>query len=416
MTHMGRRVVITGYELISPLGDTLDAVYQALCEGQSRCEVVDAFETDELRCDRAHAIADFTPETYLGKRNLRPLDRTSRLVLSASALALENSGWTEKMRAELEVGLVLGTMFCSVHTISEFDRRGLNLGPSYVSPMDFANTVINAAAGQAAIRYGLRGINSTISSGMASGLQAIAYAADMIRYGQATALLAGGAEELCFESFYGFDRAGLLADTTSATETFAVPFDAGRNGFVLREGAALIMLEDAEVAAARGATVLAEVKGHGSGYDLSCGADRQQAVGAIARSLRLALRDVGVEEDVIDGFSVSANGSVLADDHEALGIAEVFQERASALPVMAVKSMLGEMLGASGAMQTLALLAATRKGVIPGIRALQQVAEDFPLPQISSQTQGVQIRHGLVNTVSFDGHCCSLVLAAGDSL
>src|SRR5262249_36934227 len=145
-----------------------------------------------------------------GKGNIRPLDRTSQLVAAAAGLALEDSGGAAEMRRTQDVGLGLGTMVCSVHTISEFDRRAVAAGPTYARAMSFANTVINAAAGQTAIWHRLRGVNSTIASGSSSGLQAIAYAAQLIAGGQGTALLAGGAEELCFESFLAFNRAGLL--------------------------------------------------------------------------------------------------------------------------------------------------------------------------------------------------------------
>jgi 3-oxoacyl-[acyl-carrier-protein] synthase II len=191
---MERRVVITGIGVISPLGDSPVALHTALCEGRSSLQPITLFNTDSLVCKQAHALVTFTPELYLGKKNLRALDRTSQLVTAAATLALDQSGWSTEMRRQHEVGLVLGTMFCSVHTISEFDRRGLTLGPNYVSPMDFANTVINAAAGQAAIWHDLRGVNSTIAGGITSGLHALAYATELIRSGQATALLAGGAK------------------------------------------------------------------------------------------------------------------------------------------------------------------------------------------------------------------------------
>src|SRR5919107_1672316 len=205
-----RRVVITGAGLVSSLGDTPAGLHPALCEGGSGISPVGLFETRGLGCPLGGEVKEFDAQQYLGRRNLRPLDRTSRLVASAAQLALDASGWTPEMRAEREVGLVLGTMFCSVRTIAEFDRRALEAGPGYASPMDFANTVINAAAGQTAIMHGLRGVNTTVSADLTSGLQAVSYAADLIRSGRAEALLAGGAEELCFESFYGFDRAGLL--------------------------------------------------------------------------------------------------------------------------------------------------------------------------------------------------------------
>lgn len=407
---MQRRVVITGIGVISALGDSPEAFRTALCAGRSGLQPITLFNTDGLVCKQAHELTSFTPDAYLGKKNFRALDRTSRLVTSAAKLALEHSGWGPEMRGQQEVGLVLGTMFCSVHTISEFDRRGLTLGANVVSPMDFANTVINAAAGQAAIWHNLRGVNSTIAGGITSGLQALAYATELIRNGQATALLAGGAEELCFESFCGFDRAGLLCGSRHGNEEFPIPFDARRNGFTLGEGAALLMLEDADLATARGAHVLAEISGHGNAYDLSRGSADQQAVNAIARAMRLALQDAQLAPAEVACLSASANGSVLTDRYEAQAIARVFQEGTSHLPVTAVKSMLGETLGASGAMQTLALLTAMRDGVLPGIRHLEQREADFPLHQARPDNQQVHLRNGLINAVGSDGNCCSLVV------
>src|SRR6185295_1464670 len=201
---MRRRVVVTGAGVISPLADSAAGLHAALCKGESAAKPIELFPTDASGCRQAGEIRPFEPRDYLGEVNLRPIDRTSRLLLVAVQGALAASGWTPEMRDEREVGLALGTTFCSVRTIAEFDRRGLQHGPSHASPLDFANSVINAAAGQAAIWHKLRGVNSTISAGEASGLQAIAFATDLIRGGRAEALLAGGAEELCFESFLGY--------------------------------------------------------------------------------------------------------------------------------------------------------------------------------------------------------------------
>jgi 3-oxoacyl-[acyl-carrier-protein] synthase II len=411
---MERRVVITGAGVLSSLGDSPLALFAALCEGRSGVHPIESFSTDGLACRQAGELRAFTPELYLGERNLRPLDRTSRLVTAAAKLALDDSGWSAELRRRCEVGVVLGTMFCSVHTISEFDRRGLVLGPKYVSPMDFANTVINAAAGQVAIWHDLRGVNSTIAGGITSGLQAIAYATELIRSGQAAAILTGGAEELCFESFHGFGRAGLLCAPTDGVGECPIPFDARRNGFALGEGAALLMLEDAESAAARGASVLAEVKGYGSAYDLSRGTAPAKAVEATARAMRLALRDARMRADDIDCLSASANGSVPADRYEAQAVAAVFAERAPSLPVTAIKSMLGETLGASGAMQTVVLLAAMREGVLPGIRHLEHTEADFPLAMASPHNHQLNLRNGLINAVGLDGNCCAMVVARSD--
>ncbi|HYL05891.1 MAG TPA: beta-ketoacyl synthase N-terminal-like domain-containing protein, partial [Thermoanaerobaculia bacterium] len=274
-----RRVVVTGAGLVSPLGDSPAALHQALAEGRTGRRPVELRPAEarvEMRCRLAGEVRPFDPQAYVGDRNLRPLDRTSRLLVVAAQLALADSGWTAEQCARREVGLVLGTTFCGLRTIAEFDRRGLRLGPSHASPMDFANSVINAAAGQAAIWHGLRGVNSTVAAGEASGLLALAQAADLIRGGRAAALLAGGAEELCFESFFGFYRAGRLCGSAAGAgsgeadaEEVPIPFDARRNGYSLSEGAALLMLEDAAAAAARGATVRAELLGHGTAFDVS---------------------------------------------------------------------------------------------------------------------------------------------------
>lgn len=399
---MRRRVVITGAGAISPLADSPEGLHEALCEGRSGVKPLELFATDGLGPQRAGEVRPFEPKRYLGERNLRPVDRTAQLLLAAAQRALESSGWTPELRKEREAGLVLGTNFCSVRTIAEFDRRGLQLGPSYVSPFDFANSVINAAAGQTAIWHDLRGVNSTISAGEASGLMAIAMAADLIRNGRADALLAGGAEELCFESFLGYHRAGRL------TGGEPLPFDARRDGFILAEGAALLMLEEAESAAARGARVLGEVLGSGSTFDV--GSDGA----ALARAIRLALEDAGVEPGQIGFLSASANGSVEADRQEALGIAAALGSRAADLPVTAVKSMLGEAIGASGAFQTVAVLGTLKDGRLPGIRGLESTGDAFPLAGLSAETRALDDpRVALIDAVGSGGHVCSLILAGG---
>jgi 3-oxoacyl-[acyl-carrier-protein] synthase II len=277
--------------------------------------------------------------------------------------------------------------------------------------MDFANTVINAAAGQAAIWHGLRGINATIAAGITSGLQAIAYATELIRSGRTTALLAGGVEEFCFESFLGFERAGYLCRSHVDHEEVPVPFHACRNGLALGEGAALLMLEESESAAARGATVHGEIRGHGSGFDCLRGRNSQEAVRTIARTIRLAIQDAGVTAEHIDCLSASANGSVAGDRHEAWAVAAVLNGQARTLPVTAIKSMLGETLGASGGLQAAALLEAMRQGVLPGIPPLQQKEADFPLEMAGPENRELPMRCGLINSVGLDGNCCSLIVS-----
>lgn len=408
---MRRRVVVTGAGVLSPLADSPAALHTAFAEGRRALKPIELFPTEGLRFQQAGEIRPFDPQAYLGDRNLRPVDRTSRLLLVAAQAALESSGWTPEMRSEREVGLVLGTTFCSIKTIAEFDRRNLKLGPSYASPLDFANSVINAAAGQAAIWHNLRGVNSTVAGGEAAGLLAIAQAADLIATGRADALLAGGVEELCFESFLGYQRAGRHCGTNGG-DGRPVPFDASRDGFAQSEGAALLMLESEEGARARGARILGEVLGHASAFDPSAG-EGSEAAETVARAIRLALEDASTGPEDLGFWSASANGSVTGDRHEALGAAEAFGTRAADLPVVAVKAMLGEALGASGGFQALDLLLSMDDGVLPGIAGLDRTEEGFPLGGAQAETRQVDpasLKRALVTAAGADGVCCAVVL------
>jgi 3-oxoacyl-[acyl-carrier-protein] synthase II len=371
---VSRRVVVTGAGLLSPLGDDPAAVHAALVAGRSGLGPITLFPTAGLPCVQGGEIRGFAAASYLGaERNVRPLDRLSRLVAAAAGRALADAGWTPDLVAGRGVGLVLGTMFCGIHTIAEFDRRGITRGPSYISPLDFANTVINAAAGQTAIWHGLTGVNSTIAGGASSGLQALAVATDLIRSGRADAVLAGGADELCFETFYGFLRAGRLCGSMVESEgEYPIPFDARRNGFALAEGAALLMLEAAGPAAARGARVLSEVRGHGAAFDASRGEDDARAARAVARAVAAALADAGAVDGAAIGFvSAAANGSPAGDRQEGAGLAAALGPRAPEVPVAAIKALLGESLGAAGAFQAIDALETWRAGSLPGIPGLE---------------------------------------------
>lgn len=403
---MSGTVVVTGRGLICSLGDDPASVHAALCEGRSGLGPVELFETKPLTRPVAGEIKGFNAKTYLGNKNLRPLDRTSRLVTAAAHLALVDSGWSAEARSAHEVGLVLGTVYGSVRTIAEFDRRALEAGPMYASPMDFANTVINAAAGQAAIWHGLRGINSTLCAGQSSGLQAIAYAAGLIGSGRADVLLAGGAEELCIESFLSLERAGLV----SLAEPDPVPFEAERRGFLPGEGAALLVLESAELAESRGARVLAEVRGAGTAFDPALGQDEGQALRAAELALRSALSGAGFGPDDIGALSVSANGGSL-DDVQVKALSRVLGPRAGALPITAIKASLGETLGADGGLQAVVAIESLASGELPGIRGLRSLGPEFPFPLAGAQSRPLAGASVLLSSAGFDGHHCALVIS-----
>ncbi len=424
--NCARSVVVSGVGLISPLGDSMEALGAALTAGACGLTPVEAGlrgQVSQSFTPRSHpldgdwpavgAVTDFAAGYYLGEGNLRPLDRPGQLVAAAAALALNEAGIHREECHRRDVGLVLGTMFGSVHTISAFDRRAVTAGPNYAKPMDFANTVINAPAGQTAIWHGLVGVNSTVSAGTSSGLLAILHAAQLIEQGRCEVLLAGGGDELCAESLVGFGQAGLLAGgwlddaCDSVAKPCAVPFDRRRNGFALAEGAALLVLEEEGAARRRGACIRGWIRGAANRFDPSRGQDPERGRTVVAGAIREALSEAGWEAEAVDAVSASANGSVAGDRTEARALCDVF---GPSLPAMAVKSMIGEAQGASGALQTAGLMAAMCCGILPGIHGLEELESELPESLASARNRAVELRRGLVTSVGIDGHVGALLV------
>jgi 3-oxoacyl-[acyl-carrier-protein] synthase II len=403
-----RNVVITGMGAICALGDRIDQVFAAMCEGARPFAPPTLFAADTVPGHLAAEVPAFTPERYLRAGNIRPLDRTGRLALVGVDLALADSGWSVELRKTHALGLVMGTMLSGVHTIGEFDRRAQKAGPEYASALDFSNTVLNAAAGQVAIWQQLRGINSTTAGGAASGVQALAYAAQLVQTGRADVLVAGGAEELSFESFFGFSRAGWLAYQPDGTECRAVPFDAARNGAVLGEGAAFLVLEAEETAAARGARILGRILGSANRYDPAALMKSASDGHALAQTIARALRASDTEAQAIGAVSASAHGSLLLDGREAAGIEAAL---GASTPVTAIKAMTGEALGASGPLQAIAMVEAMRQGRLPGIAGLTTPDPAVRI-DIASATRPLAASRTLVTALTPEGNCAALVLSA----
>jgi len=300
-------------------------------------------------------------------------------------------------------------MFGSVESVSSFDRQILREGPRSVNPMGFPRTVINSPAGHVAIRFGLTGLNTTISGGAASSLQALAYAADFIADGRADVLLAGGVEELAAISYSGFCAAQLLAGSDGTSAGCAAPFDLNRSGFSVGEGAVVFVVESAEHASRRGATILAEISGSCTTHlAAASGAERQSA--AAARAMRTALAEANVACDAVGSVCAGANGSRVGDEVEAQAIRSVFGDAAATLPVHSIKSMVGETLGAAGAFQVAASLLTLREYVVPPTVNFQEADPRWGLPGITRQATTTAGDVAMVNSFNGDGINASLVL------
>ena len=404
----GRAVSITGLGAICAAGDRPSTIHDALCSGQSALAPSALLAADITGHHQVAEVRDFKPQWYLGNRPVGPLDRTGRLAAVGVELALADAGWTLERRKAQPVGLVLGTMFCSVRTIGEFDRRAQHAGPEYASPLDFSNTVLNAAAGQVGIWHHLRGVNSTISAGSVSGAHAIGYAADLIRRGRADAVIAGGVEELCFESFHGFRRAGWLAGSDNGAVGCSVPFDVRRSGVAVGEGAAFLVLEADDIAQARGAKILGRIDGFAAGYDPRREAERHDGANALSDVIRRVMKEAGAQITEVGFVMSSASGSPVLDGREATGIGGAL---GTSTPVTAVKSTVGEALGASGALQAIAAIESLRTGRVPGIAGLEQPDPAIEVSLLRPGVQATSARRALVTAIAREGNCCALAIS-----
>jgi 3-oxoacyl-[acyl-carrier-protein] synthase II len=361
---MDRRVVITGIGILSAIATGCKSYWDALRAGTTGFRPVTLFDTSPYAVKIAGEITDFDPLPLLGKKGLRDLDRSTRLVNSAAKLAIDDSGMILTDENPRLLGVSIGTTFGSLHSISQFDRSGLIEGPRFVNPSHFPNTVINSPASQISIRFGIKGFNTTVSTGFCAGLDALSYAADFIRLGRAECVLAGGVEELCEETLHTFHALGLLSGMSGA-EPVSRPFDAERDGLVLAEGAAVLVLEDEAHALKRGADILAVVLGSGNAFDSGADSTFNRASMGLISAIKLALSDAGIGPDAVGYVCACANGTPGLDRMETRVLKEALGDHARKIPVSSIKSMAGETFSASGALAVSAALGAMRQGFIP---------------------------------------------------
>jgi 3-oxoacyl-[acyl-carrier-protein] synthase II len=300
-----KRLVITGVGVIAPNGIGRERFFSALAQGLSGIRPVSLFDTAPFRAKLAGEISDFQPQDFLGPKGLRVLDRSTKLAACAVRLALEDAALQVNEDNCRDIGIVMADTLGSVNSICEFDRSALRDGAKYTNPAHFPNTVINSPASHASIKFNIKGFNITLANGFSAGLDAVIYAANLLRQGRAKAALCGGVEELCAETFAGLDKLGLLSAE-------------GRSGgFILGEGACIFVLEEAGEALARKARVLGEIKGYASLFDPQTAEECAVNTAAAERVKGLALQRAGVSE--AEEAADSAVKSLIGEAFSAAG-------------------------------------------------------------------------------------------------
>jgi 3-oxoacyl-[acyl-carrier-protein] synthase II len=408
---MKRKVVISGIGVLSPIGIGRDNYWEGLFQGKTGSREITLFDTAPFQVHHAGEITDFDPLSLLGKKGLRDLDRSTRLICSAAKLALDDAQLKITNENAHSTGVSIGSTFGSLHSIFQFDRTGLIEGPRFVNPSHFPNTVINSPASHVSIRSKIKGFNTTISTGFCASLDAVSYAADFIRLNRANMVLAGGVEELCEETFLGFHKLGFLSGTDSS-EPICCPFDARRSGIMLSEGAAVLVLEDEDHAVNRGAAILAKILGYGNAFDPSSGNHFNHAGQGLKNAIILALKDASLNPEDIDYICACANSTIGLDRMETKVIKEVFGKHAYTVPVSSIKSMLGESFSASGALSLSAGVGTIQNGLISPTVNYKERDPECDLDYVPNEARQQRVKTVLATSTDPYGQNTALVLGA----
>jgi 3-oxoacyl-[acyl-carrier-protein] synthase II len=405
---MANRVLITGIGVLSSVASGRELFWKGLEQGVTGFRPITLFDTTALRVRVGGEIPNFDAEPLLGKKGLRDFDRSTRLLCCAAKLALQDSRLEITAENANSVGVSIGATFGSLHSIAQFDRSCLLEGPRAVNPSHFPNTVINSPASQVSIRFKIKGFNTTLSTGYCASLDAVSYAADFIELGRAAAVLAGGVEELCLETFTGFHHLGALSGS-DGSEPRCLPFDANRNGMILGEGATVLVLESEEHARSRNAVVLGRILGCANSFDPGDAGSSHGGSG-LARAINEALQQASLNPGEIDCIFASANATRGLDRMETAVIKKVFGACAYSIPVTAVKSMIGETYSASGALAIAAATGAFHTGILPATAGYLTKDPECDLSYVHGSGLRKQVGNVLVTASDPSGQNAAVVI------
>ncbi|MFN8187277.1 MAG: beta-ketoacyl-ACP synthase II [Gaiellales bacterium] len=409
-----RRVVITGLGAVTPLGNDLPATWEGALNGRSGVDFVRAFDTAEFPVHIAAEVKAFEPNGLLPPKEMKRIDRNVQFALVAAKEALDGSGGPNGYAPE-RVGVVLGSGIGGLHELLRQYDVLKERGPSRVSPTFLPNVLPDSASGQVAIALGLRGPNYAVVSACATGSHAIGEGADLVRHGHADAVLAGGTEACIHPLFFaGFCSMRGLVHEEDEPSRASRPFDATRAGFVMGEGAGLVMLEDYEHAKARGATMYAEVLGYGASNDAyHMAAPDPDSVG-VAEMMRAALDRAGVDPRRIDYINAHGTSTPLGDAAETKAIKDVFGGHAFDLAVSSTKSTMGHLLGAAGAVEAIMTALAIHHRVIPPTINYRHPDPVCDLDYVPNEARETEIDVALSNAMGLGGHNGCVLLGRVD--
>jgi 3-oxoacyl-[acyl-carrier-protein] synthase II len=412
---MRKRVVITGLGCISPVGNTVAETWKALLEGKSGAGPITHFDASQHKTRFAAEVKGFDGTDRFGTREVRKLDRFAQLGIAAAEEAMRSANLVIDEHNRERVGIIIGTGIGGIGTLIDVYEVMKERGPDRVSPFLIPMMISDSAAGVLAIRTGARGPNMSLATACATGTNALGEAADMIRRGAADIMLAGSAEA----SIVPLAMAGLNAMTALSTRNDAPqrasrPFDLDRDGFLMGEGAAILVMESLDSAQQRDVPVLCEFSGYGTSDDaFHISAPAEDGAGA-ALSMRLALGDAGLRPEDIGYINAHGTSTKLNDKSETAAVKAVFGEHAYSVPISSTKSMTGHLLGASGSLEAVICAMALQQGMLPPTINYETPDPECDLDYVPNTPRKAEPRHAMSNSFGFGGHNATLVLSRVD--
>lgn len=408
---MSNRVVVTGIGMISPVGLDVPSTWQGLVSGKSGVGYITHFDPEPLETKIAAEVKNFDPAQYMDRKEFRHMDRFVHFAVAASLQAVEQAHLNIDDTNAGGIGVVIGVGLGGLSTLLSQHQVFTERGPDRVSPFLIPMMIADMASGQVAILLRAKGPNFCLTSSCASSSDAVGEAFEIVRRGDAQAMITGGAEAVINPlAVAGFNAARALSTRNHEPQKASRPFDAERDGFIIGEGAATLILESLPFATKRGAPILAEIVGYGAAgdaYHITQPADGGE--GGV-RAMNIALKEAGLEPGEIDYINAHGTSTPLNDKNETMAVKTIFGQEAYRIPISSIKSMVGHLLGAAGAMEAASCVLTIQHGVIPPTINLTSPDPDCDLDYVPNTARQVVVNTALSNVFGFGGHNSTLII------
>ncbi|HEX9501473.1 MAG TPA: beta-ketoacyl-ACP synthase II [Thermoanaerobaculia bacterium] len=407
-----RRVVITGIGMISPLGIGNDVTWQGLLEGRSGIGCITKFDPTNFACKIAGEVKGFNPEDWIEKKEVKKSDTFIHYAIAAAQMAVSDSGIDTKKEDADRFGVIIGSGIGGLPLIEEMHQKMLERGPSRISPFFIPGLIVNLAAGHISIRFNCRGPSSAPATACATGAHAIGDAFKIIQRDEADLMFAGGSEAVITPlAVGGFSAMRALSTRNDDPQHASRPWDLNRDGFVMGEGAGVVLIEERERAIARGAKIYCEVTGYGMSSDAYHITSPSEDGGGMTRVMQRALKDAKLAPTDIQYINAHGTSTPVGDRIETIAIKAVFGDAAYKVAVSSTKSMTGHLLGAAGGLETAVCALAIKNSILPPTANYETPDPECDLDYIPNKARPMQVQHALSNSFGFGGTNACLVLS-----